>query len=124
MILFALLIAAIPYGRPLHTAIWLQAARIWQLQQNGCWAATTAVPVISYMLAVTTDINIITESSWLCALAGCIGTLRFGEEAGPAELQQAQAHRVQQLTVYLTALLRRYVEGDEQGFKVGLLVSS
>lgn len=34
------------------------------------------------------------------------------------ELQEAQAHRVQQLTVYLTALLRRYVEGDTEGFKV------
>lgn len=42
-----------------------------------------------------------------------------GDGLKPADLQQLQEARVDKLAVYLTALLRRYVEGDAEGFKVG-----
>lgn len=42
---------------------------------------------------------------------------RSGGELNIAELKAAQAARVEHLVVMLNALLRRWVEGDEQGFK-------
>jgi hypothetical protein len=41
-----------------------------------------------------------------------------GEGLSPAELRALQAARIQRLAVLLAALLRRYVEGDAEGFEV------
>ena len=40
-----------------------------------------------------------------------------GEMRGP-KMKQIQAERVDLLAILLTALLRRWVEGDEEGFLV------
>lgn len=55
---------------------------------------------------------------WVCWGDYC----RSADGVGPSELQQLQAARVDQLVVYLGALLRRYVEGDVAGFKVSQVV--
>lgn len=51
---------------------------------------------------------------WIAAMAR-----NGGEMRGP-KMKQIQAERVDLLAILLTALLRRWVEGDEEGFLVRL----
>lgn len=55
----------------------------------------------------------------MVVVAFCVVSLRLGDDgSAAAELQHASLQRVQQLSVCLVALLRRYVEGDVEGFRV------